>query len=129
MSFPLVSKHSKGSRGYKMFKVDPEFAIAYTKLTVTLVCSWPPGRNSSKRDLVVFNVKWWISWLLGIFLVVPLIYAAVVDRKNVLEFTKSLCLAVSCGQCAVKMFFCKLQHRRIKVEFFYQKLVWSDFQF
>ncbi|KAH0553536.1 uncharacterized protein LOC123262939 isoform X2 [Cotesia glomerata] len=114
MSFPLVSKHSKGSHGYKMFKVDPEFAIAYTKLTVTLVCSWPPGRNSSKRDLVVFNVKWWISWLLGIFLVVPLIYAAVVDRKNVLEFTKSLCLAVSCGQCAVKMFFCKLQNQRIK---------------
>ncbi|KAK0163138.1 hypothetical protein PV327_006846 [Microctonus hyperodae] len=97
-----------------MFEVTPETAFAFTKLSVNLVLSWPPNKTASKREIIIFHIKWWMLWFNSIFLVIPLIYAAYNDRRDTLLLTKSLCLAVSCSQATIKMLICKIMHNRMQ---------------
>lgn len=97
------------------FKATPEAAIAYIKFSVLILFTWPPRLGASKRTKFLFEVGWCISWLISILLIVPLGYAAYDQRKNTLNFTKSICLAVSCAQVVAKMFIAMFKRNQFQV--------------
>lgn len=96
-------------------RTSPEVAVAYIKLIVTLLFTWPPDLRASKREKQLFQVGWLISWIISILLILPLGYAAYDQRKNTLNFTKLICLAISCAQVVVKMFVAMCQRHRFQV--------------
>nr|AZQ24907.1 odorant receptor [Aphidius gifuensis] len=97
------------------FKATPEAAITYIKFSVIILFTWPPRLGASKRTQFLFEVGWFISWLISILLVIPLGYAAYDQRKNTLNFTKSVCLAISCAQVVAKMLIAMCQRNRFQI--------------
>nr|AQN78447.1 olfactory receptor 45 [Meteorus pulchricornis] len=97
-----------------MFEVKPEWAFIFTRFSVALVCAWPPNKNANKREMIIFDIKWWISWINSWLLSIPLAYAAYNDRQDILLFTKSLCLTACCIKCTIQMFICKIFQKRMQ---------------
>nr|AQN78450.1 olfactory receptor 48 [Meteorus pulchricornis] len=98
----------------KLFEIVPESTFTFTKFSVALLCTWPPSGNASRKEKIIFELKWWISWINSILLVLPVIYTAYVDYRDIVLFTKSLVFFTVCFQITIKMLICKMMQRQMQ---------------
>nr|QNL15091.1 olfactory receptor 147 [Aulacocentrum confusum] len=98
-----------------MVVLTPEFIFKLSKYTVAPVCSWPPVKNSSRRAILLFNLRWWIVWLISMTAMPPALAAAIESRSDRIQFAKLICFAISSCQSPVKMLIFKLFFNRMQV--------------
>lgn len=98
-----------------MVEITPGDAIRYMKISVKLLSFWPPNKNASSREKILFHIYWCILWLICITLAIPCTYSAYLKRKDMIFFTKALTEALGCYHCAIKMVICQLQFNRMQV--------------
>ncbi|THK33227.1 uncharacterized protein LOC107045792 [Diachasma alloeum] len=92
----------------------PEFAIQYTKLTTGILFTWPPSSTASRLVEISFQIGWWISWIISVFLAGPLLATAYQQRSSFMQLTKHLCIAVCLIQVVVKMVIGRYHYRRFQ---------------
>nr|QNL14954.1 olfactory receptor 10 [Aulacocentrum confusum] len=100
-----------------MVVLTPEFIFKLSKYTVAPVCSWPPVKNSSRSEILLFNLRWWIGWIISIIAVPSALAAAIESRNDKIQFAKLICIAATYSQSPMKMLIFKLFFNRMQYLF------------
>nr|XP_031838282.1 odorant receptor 4-like [Nomia melanderi] len=100
------------------FQVTPRNAIAFTRASVALTCSWPPSVRASKAKLLLFNTLWCIAFISSMGLLAPLLFAIYEYRKEPIILGKNVSLFSAVTQVTIKMIVCRVMQRKFQWLFF-----------
>lgn len=100
-----------------MIKISPESTFKFVKLCVTFTCAWPPKKNASKKDAIIFEMQWWILWFNTLFISILSVHTSYLYRRNIYALIECLIFVQLFIQISVKMVICKTQCKRIQVIF------------
>nr|AQN78446.1 olfactory receptor 44 [Meteorus pulchricornis] len=64
--------------------------------------------------MIIFDFKWWISWMNSLLLALPLMYAVYHQTRDVISFVTALGTCASCFQIMIKMVICKFMRQRMQ---------------
>lgn len=98
------------------FKITPENALNFAKGRVWIISSWPfPTSGGNKWQMIWFNVRWWISFVLLLLLFFPLFNGVYVFRNDSLVMIKAVTLSAANLQAIVKMAISRYQWKNLRV--------------
>lgn len=96
--------------------MNPEKAIAFTKLSVLLTCAWPPSPKTTRTQLFFFNTLWSAAFVSAIGLFLPLLSAIYEYRNDPIVLGKSVSLCAAVAQVAIKMIMCRSRQKQFQVK-------------
>ncbi|XP_015182349.1 PREDICTED: odorant receptor 43a-like isoform X1 [Polistes dominula] len=96
-----------------MYKISPEKAIVFLKVSVSLTGCWPTSSKTYSR-INLFELLWYILFANNLFLLFPLINAIYENRSDTILLTKSICLACAVAQITLKMILCRRERFRLQ---------------
>lgn len=100
-----------------VWKVTPERAVQFTRRSMYLAFCWPPPRDSTKSQLQMLNILWWMSFLSSMALLGPLLISIYEFRGDALIVTKSTLFSLAVANFAIKIIVCRLNRQRTQVIF------------
>lgn len=89
--------------------------IRFAKLSVALICVWPPSLKTTKTHIILFKVWWCISYLSNILLLFPLLNSIYEYRNDSVIQMKCICLSAAVFQVTIKMMVCRTQYTCLQV--------------
>ncbi|XP_043287690.1 uncharacterized protein [Venturia canescens] len=92
-----------------------ERAIYWTRLSVRLVCTWPPPSGATKWQTTKENIAWSISFVSLLCLFVPLLHSIYEYRSNFIIVTHSTSLCFSCAMSLSKSLTLRLHRKKIQI--------------
>lgn len=96
-------------------KVTPEVALKFTKLGVAPLGSWPLGNDATRTELVLREIRWWISFLIIQLFLFALIYGIRKHYQDSVIVMQSICFYMGASQIWFKMIIFKTQSFRLQV--------------
>ncbi|KAG8034960.1 hypothetical protein G9C98_008036, partial [Cotesia typhae] len=87
------------------FKVTPEAAVSFTRVTVWLTCIWAP---TGRLNLILFEAFLWFSIFLSLGLLLPLIVSVIKFIDNTFVIMKSFILISGIINFLVKVIVCRI---------------------
>ncbi|XP_076621672.1 uncharacterized protein LOC143342074 [Colletes latitarsis] len=94
----------------------PEKAIEFTRLCVTLNCSWPLPPTATRLQVLRFNVQRVVTVLSVLTLFLPLLYSIYINWNNMIILTKVVCFIDALSQILVQTVFNVLHYDRTQVK-------------
>ncbi|KAL6434397.1 hypothetical protein ACFW04_006061 [Cataglyphis niger] len=91
-------------------KITPRRAILFTKISVALICAWPPSPKVTKSRVILFRACWYTCYFCSILLLLPLLNSIYEYRDNPVILAKSICLSCAVIQVTIKMMVCLIQY-------------------
>ncbi|XP_047369092.1 uncharacterized protein LOC124956829 [Vespa velutina] len=98
-----------------MPKLTPEYALKFTKLSVSPMGTWPSTLKSTKRELIFREIRWWISFLIILSFIFAEIRGIREHYHNSVIVTQSICFFMGSMQIWIKMIIFKCQSMRLKM--------------
>ncbi|XP_043288377.1 odorant receptor 43a-like [Venturia canescens] len=83
-------------------QVSLEEAFNFTRLSVRLVCTWPPSTTATKSKIIQENVAWWISFLSVFCLLIPLLASIQKYYSDPIVLTQTMCFCSACATIIMK---------------------------
>ncbi|KAG7197289.1 hypothetical protein KM043_018410 [Ampulex compressa] len=96
------------------FRIDPAKAIAFTKLSVTLLRIWPPSPQASKSQVLVHDILWTVFLISCILLILPLANALYVYRNDARILTDTIFYLVAAFHIMFIMLVCRLNRKEFQ---------------
>lgn len=105
------------SVGSKMLrKLTPENVIAFTKLSLVISLSWPLPDVATKRQVVLFRVLRFLTYVNIWCLFVPLFMTLQDWNERPDICVKSIPLIAGSAQAFIEMWICHGQHKHLQVK-------------
>lgn len=98
-----------------MLKITPNRVILFAKISVALICAWPPSPEITKTRVIMFKMCWYICYLSSILLLLPLLNSVYEYRNDPIILVKSICLSCAVLQITAKMIICRIQYTYFQV--------------
>ncbi|NP_001177491.1 odorant receptor 44 [Nasonia vitripennis] len=102
------------------FKISPEKAFTFTKLSVFFTAIWPPNCNDSSFKIKLANIFWIYSIISAMCLLIPMLASVLVYKDNPMIVSKSICLSCAVIQVIAKAIVCR--HHQKKLQFLVKEL-------
>ncbi|KAL6267026.1 hypothetical protein P5V15_000103 [Pogonomyrmex californicus] len=90
-------------------------AIHFIKISVALLCAWPPSPNATKFEIIVFKIRWFTCYLSSILLLLPLLNSIYEYRDDPEILAKSVCLSCAVIQVTIKMMICATRYTQFQI--------------
>ncbi|XP_070148930.1 odorant receptor 4-like [Polyergus mexicanus] len=91
-------------------KITPVRAILFIKISVALICAWPPSPKLTKSNIILFRACWYMCYFCSILLLLPLLSSVYEYRDDPVILAKSVCLSCAVVQITIKMMVCHIQY-------------------
>ncbi|KAF3054643.1 Odorant receptor 326 [Nylanderia fulva] len=95
-------------------KITPVKAIRFIRISVALVCAWPPSPKLTK-SFTFFKASWCMCYFSSILLLLPLLRSIYEYRDDPVILAKSVCLSCAVLQVTIKMMVCLVQYTSFQV--------------
>ncbi|XP_043288255.1 uncharacterized protein [Venturia canescens] len=92
-----------------------EEAINFTRLSVRLVCTWPPSGSATKWELAKEDCAWCISFFSVFCLLIPLINAIPEFITNPIVITQTMCFCSACVIIIMKTLVLRLHRKKFQI--------------
>ncbi|KAL2723011.1 odorant receptor 30a-like [Vespula maculifrons] len=92
-----------------VFNITPETALKFTKMSVVIMGCWPPPLNATKKQLLLRDIYWWMSFVTATFLLLALINGIYEHRRNTLITIQTTCILAGVCQMCIKMVILRKQ--------------------
>ncbi|KAF7381744.1 hypothetical protein HZH68_015617 [Vespula germanica] len=92
-----------------VFNITPETALKFTKMSVVIMGCWPPPLNATKKQLLLRDIYWWMSFVIATFLLLALINGIYEHRRNTLIMIQTTCILAGVCQMCIKMVILRKQ--------------------
>ncbi|KAK2585687.1 hypothetical protein KPH14_010302 [Odynerus spinipes] len=96
-------------------KVTPETALKFTKLGVAPLGSWPTATNAKKSELVLREIRWWMSFLIILSFLLASIYGIRKHYQDSVIVMESICFCMGSLQIWIKMMILRSQSSRLQM--------------
>ncbi|XP_043288489.1 uncharacterized protein [Venturia canescens] len=90
-------------------------AVKFTRLSVRLVCTWPPSKHATKWGIFREDFSWCISFLNVFCLLVPLLFSIYEYRADPIIMTQSTGLAGACGMIIIKSLILRVHRKKCQL--------------
>ncbi|XP_066601511.1 odorant receptor 10-like isoform X2 [Prorops nasuta] len=97
--------------------MDGHKLLRFLKILGSLTSTWPPDSSSSRFHLIVRNVCWFLSLVNVVGLLIPLVLAAYVFRRDVTAMMKALSELTALTEVFLNLIICKVQWPRFEALF------------
>ncbi|THK33266.1 uncharacterized protein LOC107047710 [Diachasma alloeum] len=95
-------------------KITADVGIQWIKFWTWPIFTWPPNSKAPRLTKIIFQIGWWIFFIVSILQLASLLGTVWVKRGNIQQFTEALCLAVGVMQVMVKMISAKCYYRQFQ---------------
>nr|AXM05232.1 odorant receptor [Campoletis chlorideae] len=96
-------------------KVSLEGAVNFTRLSVRLVCTWPPSGSATKWQIAREDYAWCISFLSVLCLLIPLINSIPEYITNPIVITQTMCFCSACVIIMMKTLVLRLHRKKCQI--------------
>lgn len=94
------------------FRMTPEKAVKYIRMSVVLLCMWPPLGSKSK---IIFKLFMCFSVVIALGLLFPLIYSVVYFIDDMVVILKSIICGAVIINFLIKFLIVRIYHRKFEV--------------
>ena len=101
-----------------LFKITPETALTFSKVSTALNCCLPPPINASKTKILIFDILCGLAFISTIFLLIPLLFSVYQGRNDLIIMLKSLYLSCAVAHTSNKVVVCRVHLHRLQVNRF-----------
>ena len=106
-----------------VFTATPESVVAFSKKSVSLVCSWPPSSTATRLELLRFRLRWWIALVFLLQLFFPLINGIWNFRDDAAVFVNAILWSCATAQAIIKTALCNFNRDRMQVKLYLSTLI------
>nr|KAF7394357.1 hypothetical protein H0235_016952 [Vespula pensylvanica] len=78
-------------------------------MSVVIMGCWPPPLNATKKQLLLRDIYWWMSFVIATFLLLALINGIYEHRRNTLITIQTTCILAGVCQMCIKMVILRKQ--------------------